>query len=285
MKKGINFNINFTNRFIYTFVAFVFILIIGIGVFAFGTSDPSTFGHSADEFAPPVGCLVNQVLQWDGVNWICAGFSSGLWTAIGSNLYYNLGNIGIGTTTPQEKLDVIGNIKASGTICDGNGCVGSGGSGAGMEAFRTLGTFTFTVPAGVTSVIVEVWGGGGGGGLRDGGSGGYVKGDISVTPGEVISVTVGSEGSAGSQLTFLSGGNGGASSFKSIVAGGGVGSNWSGGGGTSGTATGGDINIVGGSKIQSVQGYPAGLGGRFGGPHTSDPLPIAGEPGLVIVTW
>jgi len=285
MKKGINIHINFTNRFIYTFVAFILILIIGVIVFAQTPGVAPNPGHLVDEFAPPFGCLVNQVLQWDGINWICAGFSSGLWTAIGSNLYYNLGNIGIGTTTPQEKLDVAGNIIASGTVCDGNGCIGSGGgSGVGMEAFRTSGTFTFTVPAGVTSVIVEVWGGGGGGGLRDGGSGGYVKGDISVTPGEVISVTVGSGGSAGSQTTFSAGGNGGASSFKSIVAGGGVGSDYSGGGGTSGTATGGDINIVGGSKIQSVQGYPAGLGGTLGGPSLSD-SPSPGEPGLVIVTW
>lgn len=43
------------------------------------------------------------------------------------------GNIGIGTYTPTEKLDVIGNIKASGTICDslGNCLGGDGGSGVG----------------------------------------------------------------------------------------------------------------------------------------------------------
>ena len=39
------------------------------------------------------------------------------------------GNVGIGNTTPTEALDVTGNIIASGTICDTNGCVGSGGSG------------------------------------------------------------------------------------------------------------------------------------------------------------
>ena len=35
------------------------------------------------------------------------------------------GNLGVGTINPSEKLDVSGNIQASGTICDGSGCIGS----------------------------------------------------------------------------------------------------------------------------------------------------------------
>ena len=50
MKKlNINFQINFTNRAIYTFIALAVFLVIGVTVFAFGTSNPSTFGHSAGE--------------------------------------------------------------------------------------------------------------------------------------------------------------------------------------------------------------------------------------------
>jgi len=39
------------------------------------------------------------------------------------------GNVGIGETNPSKELDVVGDILASGTICDSTGCIGSGGSG------------------------------------------------------------------------------------------------------------------------------------------------------------
>ena len=71
----------------------------------------------------------------NGNEWIQTG-----WIAGGSGQFPLLlnplgGNIGIGTSAPTEKLDVNGNIKASGdinasgTVCDGNGCIGSGSFG------------------------------------------------------------------------------------------------------------------------------------------------------------
>jgi len=50
----------------------------------------------------------------------------GTWTVNGANVYRASGKVGIGTDTPSVRLDVVGNIKASGTMCDKNGCIGDG---------------------------------------------------------------------------------------------------------------------------------------------------------------
>ena len=83
---------------------------------------------------------------------------------------------------------------------------------------------TFTVPSGVTKVLVEMVGGGGGGcalnGNAGGGGGGaYLKTEFAVTPGQAISIVVGSGGrecptaKAGGNSSFgavsVDGGNGG----------------------------------------------------------------------------
>lgn len=49
--------------------------------------------------------------------------AGGLWSDNGSKVYYNGGNIGIGTNDPKNKLHVSGNIGATGWI--GSGCEGA----------------------------------------------------------------------------------------------------------------------------------------------------------------
>ena len=122
-------------------------------------------------------------------------------------------NVGIGNTSPTEKLDVTGNINVTGTI-KANGIDGSANqvlmkNGSGVLAwgdmceyknavtFTTLGAGTWTVPAGITKIRVELWGGGGGStGNGSGAGGGYVTGVFIVAVAGSVSYTVGTGGAA-----------------------------------------------------------------------------------------
>lgn len=64
---------------------------------------------------------------------------------------------------------------------------------------------SYTVPAGVSNIKVTAWGGGGGGGSRTtngggggGGAGAYSYAEIPVTQGQVVTITIGNGGAAGS---------------------------------------------------------------------------------------
>ena len=46
-----------------------------------------------------------------------------LWNSSGSNIYYNTGNVGIGTTSPLFPLDVIGDVRISNNLYVGGGIV------------------------------------------------------------------------------------------------------------------------------------------------------------------
>lgn len=119
------------------------------------------------------------------------------------------------------------------------------------QTFNTVGSQTFTVPTGVTSITVQAWGGGGGargdGTARRGGGGGgaYASSVITVIPGQTYTVVVG----AGGVATANPGQTGQSSIFGSnlVVAAGGVGGTNSGGaGGTVGNSTG-TIRFAGGT--------------------------------------
>ena len=130
-------------------------------------------------------------------------------------------------------------------VCTGTAWKTVGRSSAAPQ-LRTVifssGSGNWTVPAGVTEIEALVVGGGGGGGYFDtvqswpGRDGGLAHGIYSVTPGQVLSRTVGA-GGAGS--TTGQGSAGGASSLGSLLSatGGGVSSS----GGVNGVGTGGTV--------------------------------------------
>ncbi|RME45485.1 MAG: hypothetical protein D6795_16525, partial [Deltaproteobacteria bacterium] len=59
-----------------------------------------------------------------GTKWVnpsTLSISDGDWVVAGSNMYAGVsGNVGVGTTSPAYKLDVVGDVRASGAIMGGN---------------------------------------------------------------------------------------------------------------------------------------------------------------------
>ena len=130
-------------------------------------------------------------------------------------------------------------------------------------SFTTVGTSSYTVPAGTTAIQVEAWGASGGvNGLNDGapGSGGGVRSVFAVSAGQVLSVSVGGQGAGGAA---------GASGYY------GAGS----GGSASSVSSGGTRLVVaaggGGVGNDTLGTYPAACGGNGGADLTTG----AGAPG------
>lgn len=146
-----------------------------------------------------------------------------------ANGLYVQGNTGLGINSPNDKLAVGGDVNITGQIKT-NGVAGTAGSvlvsnGNGTmswadpgqyknyASYPTPGFHSWTVPAGVTQIMVEVWGAGGGGGITNGGGGGgYIKFYRSVTENQVLEFTVGL-GGQGVSTTGANPSSGGYSEF------------------------------------------------------------------------
>lgn len=140
------------------------------------------------------------------------------------------------------------------------------------------GTTSWTVPAGTSTVRIQVVGaGGGGGGATDaasgggGGAGGYAQGIFNVIPGEAIPVTIGMSGAGSGPGN--TGGTGGSTSFGNLLSatggtGGGSANPYS-EGGQGGAGSGGSLAQSGGCGTDGspVMSTWAGAGGSsfFGG--------------------
>jgi hypothetical protein len=197
------------------------------------------------------------------------------------------------------------------------------GFASGVQTFTTSGNFT--VPLGATQIEVELWGGGSGsfassGGIPSGGGagGGYARRRITnLSPGQTVSVTIGSGGNGGT-TTGAGATAGGTSGFGTYVSA--TGGSLNGlvtvanplnGATPGGIGVSGDVNFAGSSGQAGVVNQ-GGLGGAapMGGTQNSGTTGVAGNfpgggasgagtgansatpfsgapgaPGLVVVRW
>lgn len=105
---------------------------------------------------------------------------------------------------------------------------------------------SFTVPSGITSVTVYMWGAGGGGGNGTGGAGAFIQGTLAVTPGNTLTVIVGGGGVQNGGGTFGGGGSSGGQNSAS------------GGGRSAIQLSGTELVDVGGGGGGSYSGYQGG---------------------------
>ena len=192
---------------------------------------------------------------------------------------------------------------------------------SGFSRYHIPTAGTYTVPAGVTKIIVECQGAGGSGAgagspaYGSGGSGGgYAKKALTVVAGDTMTVAVGTggaeasggqHGTAGtvSSFTSLSG-----TSFTAVVGNGGGAGQYNANNNPAGTGTGGDINIQGmrggyqtggqnqgGDSFLGIGAHPFGTqaaanpstgygAGGHGGYAVTNAVGAAGRVGVVIVT-
>ncbi len=153
--------------------------------------------------------------------------------------------------------------------------------------FNSGENLSWTVPAGVTSLRITALGAEGGGiGIWQGGLGGRVEAELAVTPGEILSYTVGGQGQAVPSAPYglggVGGGGNGGDCDITYGGGGGGGASWiwrgstplvvaGGGGGYAnssiayGGAGGGDTGASGGGSAGGSGGLTGGTGGSAGG--------------------
>ena len=194
----------------------------------------------------------------------------------------------------------------------------------GSQIFTSSGSFT--VPAGIYRIFVKVWGGGGGGGAGGtiaysntygtgggggGGSGGYAGVWLSVTPAQVITLTIGAGGASGvvGGLTtiggiIVTGGTQGATGGGNSSSGPGTGGAYGSGGvsnygtsgvtgnpgtvgGNGGTSTYGAGGTAGGALTDAFGTFGAGGGGGHGGVYNSTAITTGstGSNGAVVIVW
>ena len=137
-----------------------------------------------------------------------------------TNYIWSIPNSWSGVSTTTSITVVIGSTGGFVTVDAANEC----GSNSTTSTFNYTGAAqTWTVPSGVTSIVVDAAGGSGGNGSTgNGGLGGRIQTSVNVTPSEVLSIYVaGAGGTNNDSAGFNGGGSNDSLNYNSYIGGGG----------------------------------------------------------------
>jgi hypothetical protein len=233
----------------------------------------------------PHGSCVNNRCEYQATTTICGGTCVAATKSCSAPTGQDAGAVDAG---------VDAGLVDAGTMDAGMVDAGQPVDAGTMQVFTMPGVGTFTVPAGVTSITVDAWGGGGAGGEQVGATGGgaaFGKVTLAVTPGEQLEVRVAEGGrplGAGGGATSLWRG---ATPLLVIAGGGGGGSDGNSGaypggrGGAGGAAQGQAGSNFGTTIFQYCTSATGGQGGTqaaggLGGSTTgSASTRCSGQPG------
>jgi hypothetical protein len=178
---------------------------------------------------------------------------------------------GTGATSAGAARTALGLVIGTDVLSPtGSGAGLTGLSAGSLRSVAYTSSTSFTVPSGVTKIQADVIGGGGGTATASNvgaGGGGRAVGELSVTPGESLTINVGT-GGAGGQSYGSTGQTGGTSSIVrsgttliSATGGSGAGSN---GNGSPGSGSSGSVYNVSGNFGIAIGPGSTGWGGSSG---------------------
>jgi hypothetical protein len=116
------------------------LMVVGfVGVYAYNSAgtggNPAVFGHSVDEMdwskkvtgniSADGFCIGDSTDKTCISDWGSLEGIGSQWTTLGSDIYYNGGNVGIGKANSSVKLDVNGSVSVSGNLSAGGICIGT----------------------------------------------------------------------------------------------------------------------------------------------------------------
>ena len=171
--------------------------------------------------------------------------SDSYWSQSGDDIFYNLGNVGIGTITPAEALDVQGNLHASGALISGSSITIDGTTD---QITATSGRIDFDDENIVTTGKASI-----GPGHTNSGDYAFVAGSDNEASGDRAAVGGGNLNTASGARSVIGGGVGNvASGWTSTVA-----------GGSDNSASAWDATVGGGAQNDASDTSATVSGGKF----------------------